>query len=104
MRERKRQKHQEMVETAQPTTVENFVVMLQEVLKTKASFIRETSTRLVKQMPQNLKNQYLGVLKKKISDALGSSAVTEPAPTTGGIQPCGTILGVNNGDNMLPQN
>jgi len=26
------------------------------------------------------------------------------APTTGGIQPCGTILGVNNGDNVLPQN
>ena len=67
MRERERQKHQEMVETAQPTTIENLVVMLQEVLKTKAGFIRETSIRLVKQMLQNRKNQYqyLGVLKKK---------------------------------------
>ena len=73
MRERERQKHQEMVETAQPTTIENLVAMLQEVLKNKADFIRETSIRLVKQMLQNLKNQYpyLGVLKKKISDALG---------------------------------
>ena len=74
MRERERQKHQEMVETAQPTTIENLVAMLQEVLKTKAGFIRETSIRLVKQMLQNLKDQhqYLGVLKKKISDALGA--------------------------------
>ena len=73
MRERERQKHQAMVETAQPTTIENLVAMLQEVLKNKADFIRETSIRLVKQMLQNLKNQYqyLGVLKKKISDALG---------------------------------
>jgi transposase InsO family protein len=73
MRERERQKHQEMVETAQPTTIENLVAMLQEVLKKKAGFIRETSIRLVKQMLQNLKNQYqyLEVLKKKISDALG---------------------------------
>jgi transposase InsO family protein len=73
MRERERQKHQEMVETAQPTTIENLVAMLQEVLKKRAGFIRETSIRLVKQMLQNLKNQYqyLGVLKKKISDALG---------------------------------
>jgi len=74
MRERERQKHQAMVETAQPTTIENLVAMLQEVLKNKADFIRETSIRLVKQMLQNLKNQYqyLGVLKKKISDALGA--------------------------------
>jgi len=74
MRERERQKHQEMVETAQPTTIENLVAMLQEVLKTKVDFIRETSIRLVKQMLQNLKNQYqyIGVLKKKISDALGA--------------------------------
>ena len=74
MRERKRQKYQEMMETAQPTTIENLVVMLQEVIKIKAGFIRETSIRLVKQMLQNLKNQYqyLGVLKKKISDALGA--------------------------------
>jgi hypothetical protein len=74
MRERERQKHQAMVETAQPTTIENLVAMLQEVLKNKAAFIRETSIRLVKQMLQNLKNQYqyLGVLKKKISDALGA--------------------------------
>jgi len=74
MRERERQKHQEMVETAQPTTIENLVAMLQEVLKTKVGFIRETSIRLVKQMLQNLKDQYqyMGVLKKKISDALGA--------------------------------
>jgi hypothetical protein len=74
MRERERQKHQEMVETAQPTTIENLVAMLQEILKIKTVFIRETSIRLVKQMLQNLKNQYqyLGVLKKKISDALGA--------------------------------
>ena len=63
-----------MLETAQPTTIENLVTMLQEVLKTKAGFIRETSIRLVKQMLQNLKDQYqyMGVLKKKISDALGA--------------------------------
>jgi len=74
IQERERQKHQEMVETTQPTTVENLVAMLQEVLKTKVSFIRETSIRLVKQMLQNLKDQhqYLGVLKKRISDALGA--------------------------------
>lgn len=74
MVERERQKHQEMVETAQPTTIENLVAMLQEVLKNKAGFIRETSIRLVRQMLQNLKNQhqYLGILKKKISDALGA--------------------------------
>jgi transposase InsO family protein len=74
MRERERQKHQEMQEMAQPTTIENLVAMLQEVLKNKAGFIRETSIRLVKQMLQNLKNQYqyLGILKKKISDALGT--------------------------------
>jgi len=73
MRERERQKYPEMMETAQPTTIENLVAMLQEVLKIKVGFIRETSTRLVKQMLQNLKNQYqyLGVLKKKISDARG---------------------------------
>ena len=55
------------------TTIENLVAMLQEVLKKRAGFIRETSIRLVKQMLQNLKNQYpyLEVLKKKISDALG---------------------------------
>jgi hypothetical protein len=74
IQERERQKHQAMLETTQPTTVENLVAMLQEVLKTKVSFIRETSIRLVKQMLQNLKDQhqYLGVLKKKISDALGA--------------------------------
>ena len=74
IQERERQRHQEMMETAQPTTVENLVAMLQEVLKTKVGFIRETSIRLVKQMLQNLKDQhqYLGVLKKKISDALGA--------------------------------
>ena len=74
IQERDRQKHQEMAEATQPTTVENLVAMLQEVLKTKVSFIRETSIRLVKQMLQNLKDQhrYLGVLKKKISDALGA--------------------------------
>ncbi len=59
---------------AQPTTIENLVAMLQEALKTKADFIRETCIRLFKQMLQNLKNQYrsIGVLKKKISDALGA--------------------------------
>jgi len=74
MRERERQKHQGMLEMAQPTTIENLVAMLQEVLKTKVGFIRETSIRLVKQMLQNLKDQYqyMGVLKKKISDALGA--------------------------------
>jgi len=74
MKERDRQKHQGMVEMAQPTTIENLVAMLQEVLKTKVGFIRETSIRLVKQMLQNLKDQYqyMGVLKKKISDALGA--------------------------------
>ena len=74
MRERERQKHQGMLETTQSTTIENLVAMLQEVLKTKVGFIRETSIRLVKQMLQNLKNQYqyLGVLKKKIADALGA--------------------------------
>lgn len=74
MKERDRQKHQGMVETAQPTTIENLVAMLQEVLKTKVGFIRETSIRLVKQMLQNLRDQYqyMGVLKKKISDALGA--------------------------------
>ena len=74
MRERERQQHQVLEETAQPTTIENLVAMLQEVIKIKADFIRETSIRLVKQMLQNLKNQYqyLGVLKKKISDALGA--------------------------------
>jgi hypothetical protein len=48
---------------------------LQEVLKIKTGFIRETRIRLVvKQMLQNLKKQYqyLGVLKKIISDALGT--------------------------------
>jgi len=75
MRERERQKHPERVETAQPTTIENLVAMLQEVLNIKAGFIRETRIRLVKQMLQNLKNQYqsMGVLKKKISDALGAA-------------------------------
>jgi len=74
MREMERQKHQEMMETAQPTTVENLVAMLQEALKTKVGFIRDTSIRLVKQMLQNLKSQhqYMAVLKKKISDALGA--------------------------------
>ena len=74
LRERECKKHQEMVETTQPTTIENLVAMLQEVLKIKAGFIRETSIRLVKQMLQNLKDQhqYLGVLKKKISVALGA--------------------------------
>jgi len=47
---------------------------LQEVLKIKTDFIRETLIRLVKQMLQNLKKQYqyLGVLKKIILDALGT--------------------------------
>jgi len=74
MRERERQKHPERVETAQPTTIENLVALLQEVLNIKTGFIRETRIRLVKQMLQNLKNQYqsMGVLKKKISDALGA--------------------------------
>ena len=73
MRERECQKHKEMMETVKPTTVENLVAMLQEVLKSKLDFVKETSIRLVKQMLQNLRNQYqyLGVLKKKISDALG---------------------------------
>jgi hypothetical protein len=45
--------------------------LLPEVLKIKAGFIRETSTRLAKQMLQNRQNQYqyLGVLKKIIADA-----------------------------------
>ena len=74
MRERERQKHQERVETAQPTTIENLVAMLQEVLNIKAGFIRETRIGRVKQRLQNLKNQYqyMGVLKKQISDALGA--------------------------------
>jgi hypothetical protein len=74
IQERERQKHQEMMETAQPTTIENLVAMLQEALKTNVGFIRETSIRLVKQMLQNLKDQYqyMGILKKKISDALGA--------------------------------
>jgi len=73
MRERESKKHQEMMETVKPTTVENLVAMLQEVLKSKFDFVKETGIRLVKQMLQNLRNQYqyLGVLKKKISDALG---------------------------------
>jgi hypothetical protein len=73
IRERERQKHQEMMETAEPTTIENLVAMLQEVLKSNLDFVKETSIRLVKQMLQNLRNQYqyLGILKKKISDALG---------------------------------
>jgi transposase InsO family protein len=73
MRESERQKHQEKMDMVQPTTIENLVIMLQEVLKVKAGFIREISIRLVKQMLQNLKSQhqYMGVLKKKISDALG---------------------------------
>jgi hypothetical protein len=73
MRERECQKHHEMMETTEPTTIENLVAMLQEILKSKLDFVKETSIRLVKQMLQNLRNQYqyLGVLKKKISDALG---------------------------------
>lgn len=73
MKERERQKHQDMKEAAAPTSIENLVAMLQETVTAKIDFIKEASMRQVKRMLQNLKNQYqyLGVLKKKISDALG---------------------------------
>ncbi len=72
MMEREWQKHQEMMEAAQPTAIEDLAAMLQEIIAGKACFIRETGIRVVKQMLQNLKNQYryAGILKKKISDAL----------------------------------
>jgi len=73
MKERDRQKQHELEQANQPTSIASLVAMLQETLKAKANFIRETSVRVIKQMLENLKNQYryMGILKKKISDALG---------------------------------
>ena len=55
------------------TTVENLVEMLQKVITSHIEFIKEVSLRQVKRMLQDLKKQYryIGVLKRKISDALG---------------------------------
>jgi len=73
MKERERQKQCELEQANQPTSIASLVAMLQEALKTKADFIRETSIRVIKQMLENLKikYRYMGILKKKIADALG---------------------------------
>jgi transposase InsO family protein len=73
MKERDRQKQHELEQSNQPTSIASLVAMLQEALQAKAVFIRQTSIRVIKQMLENLKNQYryMGILKKKIADALG---------------------------------
>ena len=55
------------------TTVEDLVEMLQKAITSHIEFIKEVSLRQVKRMLQDLKKQYryIGVLKRKISDALG---------------------------------
>jgi hypothetical protein len=73
MKERDRQKQHDREQSNQPPSIASLVAMLQEALQAKAVFIRQTSIRVIKQMLENLKNQYryMGILKKKIADALG---------------------------------
>ncbi len=71
MIEREEKKRQEINEM---TTVDDLVAMLQRAVSSHIQFIKELSIRQANRMAQNLKQQYryIGVLKRKISDALGA--------------------------------
>jgi hypothetical protein len=71
MIEREEKKQQEINEM---TTVDDLVAMLQRAVSSHVQFIKELSIRQANRMAQNLKKQYryMGVLKQKISDALGA--------------------------------
>ncbi len=70
MIEREEKKQQQINEM---TTVDDLVAMLQRAVSSHIQFIKELSIRQANRMAQNLKQQYryIGVLKRKISDALG---------------------------------
>jgi len=70
MIDRERQKREQINKL---TTVEDLVAILQRAVRSRFGFIKETCIRQAKRMAENLKKQhrYMGVLKGKISDALG---------------------------------
>jgi len=61
-------------EVNEMTTVDDLVAMLQEAVSSNIQFVKELSIRQASRMAKNLKKQYryLGVLKRRISDALGA--------------------------------
>lgn len=78
--------------------------MLQETVTSKIDFIKAASMRQVNRMLQNLEKSVsvYGSVKKESIGCPGRNPVIEPIPAARGIQPCGAILSVSNGDEVLP--
>ena len=64
---------EEQEKTRETTTVENLVNMLRNAILSGHRFIKDTCIRQAKRMADNLKKKYrnIGVLKRRILDALG---------------------------------
>jgi hypothetical protein len=56
------------------TTLEDLVAVLQNAVSSHVRFLKEASVRQAERMADKLKKhyRYMGVLKRKISDALGA--------------------------------
>ncbi len=72
----KKERQEEQANTT--TTIENLIEMLQQIVSLNVTAIKEVCVRKAKRMVWTLKKQYeyVGVLKKKIEDALHISELS----------------------------